>query len=265
MALESFVSSRALCRRTLPLVLPAILAWPVPSSGAAEAIEFAEADIFYELDATAGDVGVHVSLDAESWRELRIESPAGHTIIEVEPKGNLKEIGLTELFFEGEEPSLDEVPFARFRSLFPEGNYLFVARTTDNQELRSTDPLTAELPCPVTVVSPGEEEAVSPDEVVVSWQPAPGVFNPDTKKCDTGEDVELVGYQVIVLLENEDNESAARVPRRPASRGDEGASPGGVRRGRRTLGGHGVPARGAGDRGQRQQDDHSAGLPSGVA
>ena len=185
-------------------MLPAILAGPVPSSGAAEAIEFTEADIFYELDATAGDVGVHVSLDAESWRELRIENLTGGTIIEVEPKGNLKEIGLTELFFEGEEPSLDEVPFARFRSLFPEGDYLFVARTTDNQELRSTDPLTTELPCPVTVVSPGEEEAVSPDQVVVSWQPAPGVFNPDTKKCATGEDVELVGYQVIVLLENKE-------------------------------------------------------------
>ena len=204
MTLEPFVSPRALCRRTLPLVPLAVLAWPVPPSGAAEALEFAEADIFYELDATAGDIGVHVALDAESWRDLRIESPAGHTIIEVEPEGNLKEIGLTELFFEGEEPSLDEVPFARFRSLFPEGDYVFVARTTDGQELRSTDPLTAELPCPVTVVSPAEEQAVPPDEVVVSWQPAPGVFDPDTRKCDTGEDVELVGYQVIVLLENEE-------------------------------------------------------------
>ena len=118
----------------------------------------------------------------------------------------LKEIGLAELFFEGEEPSLDEVPFARFRSLFPEGNYLFVARTTDNQELRSTDPLTAELPCPVTVVSPGEEEAISLNEAVVSWQSAPGVFNSDTKKCDTREDVEIDRYQFVVLLEDEDND-----------------------------------------------------------
>ena len=84
MALESFVNSRALCRRTLPLVLPAILAGPVPSSGAAEAIEFTEADIFYELDATAGDVGVHVSLDAESWRELRIEGPTGDTLTDAQ-------------------------------------------------------------------------------------------------------------------------------------------------------------------------------------
>jgi hypothetical protein len=201
---EPFASLRALCRRTSPFVPLAVLAWPVPPSGAAEALEFAAADIFYELNATDRDVGIHVALDAESWRELRIADPAGRTIIEVEPDGHLKEIGLTELFFEGEEPSLDEVPFARLRSLFPEGDYVFRARTTDSQELRSTDPLTAELPCPVTVVSPAEGQAVPPAEVVVSWQPAPGVFDPDAGECDTGEDVGLVGYQVIVLLENEE-------------------------------------------------------------
>ena len=204
MTLEPFASAKALHRRTLPLVPLAILAWPVPPSGAAEALEFAAADIFYELNATDGDLGVHAALDAESWRDLRIASPAGRTIIEVEPEGHLKEIGLTELSFEGEEPPLDEVPFARLRALFPEGDYVFLARTTDGQELRSTDPLTAKLPCPVTVVSPAEDQSVPPAELVVSWQPAPGVFDPDAGECDTGEDIELVGYQVIVLLENEE-------------------------------------------------------------
>ncbi len=203
---EPFASLRALRRRTSPLVPLVVLAWPVPPGGAAEALEFAAADIFYELNATDRDLGVHVALDAESWRDLRIEGPAGRTIIKVEPEGHLKEIGLTELSFEGEEPSLDEVPFARLRSLFPEGDYVFLARTTDSQELRSTDPLTAELPCPVTVVSPAEEQAVPPEGVVVGWQPAPGIFDPDTKKCDTGGEVGLVGYQVIVLVEIADEE-----------------------------------------------------------
>jgi hypothetical protein len=44
MALEAFVSSRALRRRALLLVPLAVPAWPVPSGGAAEAIEF-DADI----------------------------------------------------------------------------------------------------------------------------------------------------------------------------------------------------------------------------
>ena len=30
------------------------------------------------------------------------------------------------------------------------------------------------------------------------------MFDPDAGECDTGEDVGLVGYQVIVLLENEE-------------------------------------------------------------
>jgi hypothetical protein len=204
MTLEPLVSSRAFRRRTLPLVPLAVLAWPAPPSGAAEALEFAAADIFYELNATDGDLGVHVALDAESWRELRIENPAGRTIIEIKPEGHLEEIGLTELFLEGEEPSLEEVPFARLRSLFPEGDYVFRARTTDDRELRGTGPLTAELPCPVTVVSPAEDEEVPPDGVVVGWRPAPGVFDPDAQRCDPSAEVRLVGYQVIVLLENEE-------------------------------------------------------------
>jgi hypothetical protein len=204
LALEPFGSPRALRRRTLPLVPLVVLAWPAPPGGAAEALEFAAADIFYELNATDRDLGVHVALDAESWRDLRIENPAGRTIIEIKPESHLKEIGLTELFLEGEEPSLEEVPFARLRSLFPEGDYVFRARTTDDRELRGTDPLTAELPCPVTVVSPAEDEEVPPEGVVVSWQPAPGVFDPDAQRCDPGAEVGLVGYQVIVLLENEE-------------------------------------------------------------
>jgi hypothetical protein len=115
---------------------------------AAVAAEFDEADIFLELNATDRDVGVYVSLDAESWRELRIEGPGGQRVIGVSPRGNLGRIGLTELFFEGEEPSLGEVPFARFRSLVPTGTYTFLGRTTEGEPLRSTEPLSAELPCP---------------------------------------------------------------------------------------------------------------------
>jgi hypothetical protein len=191
-------------RGALPLALSAALAWSVLPGGAAEAIEFEEADIFYELNATDGDVGVHVSLDAESWRELRIEGPRGQRLIRVSPRGSLRRIGLIELFLEGEEPSLEEVPFSRFRALFPEGEYVFSGATTGGQVLRSTDPLTAELPCPVAVASPSEDEPVAADEVVVRWRPAPGAYDPDTERCDTRRDAGLVGYQVIVVLENED-------------------------------------------------------------
>jgi hypothetical protein len=53
-------------RGALPLALSAALAWSVLPGGAAEAIEFEQADIFYELNATAGDVGVQVDLPPAS-------------------------------------------------------------------------------------------------------------------------------------------------------------------------------------------------------
>src|SRR5918998_1277199 len=76
-------------RGALPLALSAALAWSALPGGAAEAVEFDGADIFLELNATDGDVGVHVFLDAESWRELRIQGPGGQRIVEVTPRGNL--------------------------------------------------------------------------------------------------------------------------------------------------------------------------------
>jgi hypothetical protein len=193
-------------RLALPLLTPVILAWPVLSSSPAEAIPFSEADIFFELNATARDLGVHVSLDAESWKELRIEGPGAKRIAEVIPRGNLGKIGLTELFFEGEEPSLADVPFSSFLQKVPAGTYTFLGTTVENQPLRSTDRLTTDIPCPVPVVSPREDEAVPVDAVVVGWRAAPGVFNPDTRRCNTRREVGLVGYQVIVEIVNEDRD-----------------------------------------------------------
>jgi hypothetical protein len=195
-------------RGALPLALSAALAWSVLPGAAAEAIEFDEADIFLELNATDGDLGVHVSIDAASWRELHIQGPGGQRIVEVAPRGNLARIGLTELFLEGEEPSLEEVPFARFLTLVPTGTYTFLGTTTGGEPLRSTDPLTAELPCPVAIVSPPEDGTVPAAGLVVRWRPAPGVFDPDRGRCDARRDVGLVGYQVIVEFESEEADVA---------------------------------------------------------
>lgn len=206
------VLERAGLRRlSRPLLSPLLAAAFVAASQSASAqtaaaqgvIPFSEADIFFELNATDGDVGVHVSLDAESWRELEIEGPGGRKVVEVVPQGSARQVGLTELFFEGEEPSLAEVPFARFRALFPAGRYLFTGRTTENQALRSADPLTHELPCPPRLIAPAEEPPVALNELVVKWQNRPGVYDPDRRSCATGRNVGLVGFQVIVEYANE--------------------------------------------------------------
>ena len=199
----SSTNVKSLPRFALSLALPIALAATLTPRAAEATSKFAIANIFFELNSTAGDLGVHVSLDGESWKELTIKDPLGRSIMDLEPEGSAAKIGLTELFFEGSEPPLVDVSFARFLKLFPPGAYVFNGKTTGNQLLRSTDPLTAELPCPVRVVSPPEDQKVDPDKVVIRWQAAPGVFNPDTNICRKSQDVGLASYEVIVEIVNE--------------------------------------------------------------
>ena len=69
--------------------------------------------------------------------------------------------------------------------------------------MRRNQPVTTDIPCPVRVLTPQPDEPVDVSEVVVSWRAAPGIYNPDTRRCNTARDVGLVGYQLIVEVVNE--------------------------------------------------------------
>lgn len=154
----------------------------------ARAVEFAEAQIFIEYNSSANDLGFHVRLDAEDWKAVKIAKPNGATIMEITPKGAFGNFGLSELFFEGAEPSLDEVPLATLLGLFPEGRYKFTGVTVDGLALTSRPRLSHAVPA-----GPEVSTQVRGDEVVIRWQPvdAPPEGFPD-------REIEIVGYQVIV-------------------------------------------------------------------
>lgn len=107
---------------------------------------FKFANIYWEYNASANDLGVHVTLDAEDWRSLEIENPDEKRLFQVKGGGPYKALGMTELFFEGAEPSLDEFPLEDLLELFPEGDYEFSARTVNNDELESLDLLSHAIP-----------------------------------------------------------------------------------------------------------------------
>jgi hypothetical protein len=50
-------------------------------------------------------------------------------MMEAKRKGRLRNWGLTELFFETDEPPFDKFPFSKFKKRFPEGKYTFTGRT----------------------------------------------------------------------------------------------------------------------------------------
>lgn len=152
------------------------------------AAQFSEARIYIEYNSSANDLGFHVSLDAEDWKSLKIVNPAGVTIFEVEPGGGYTGLGLTELFFEGAEPALDEFPLEELLARFPEGKYRFVGVTVGGARLQTTAELTHAVPD-----GPSVSAEVDGDTVIIRWDPVagPAEILPD-------EDVAIVAYQIIV-------------------------------------------------------------------
>jgi hypothetical protein len=152
------------------------------------AAQFPEARIFIEYNSTDNDLGFHVFLDAEDWKRVTITNPAGNTIFQVEGKGAFGALGLSELFFEGAEPSLDEVPLGVLLSRMPEGQYTFKGVTVAGRVLTSKPRLSHAVPAgPVVTTS------VIGDDVTISWEPVTGPPDGFPNRA-----INIVGYQVIV-------------------------------------------------------------------
>jgi hypothetical protein len=162
------------------------MALGLPSPGWAAG--FSIARIYIEYNSSANDLGFHVSLDGEDWRALRIVNPAGTEIFDLDAEGAYRELGLTELFFEGAEPSLDEFPLEELLARFPEGKYKFLGTTVGGTRLASTGTLSHAVPA-----GPSVSAEVTVDDVVIRWTEVTG---PPEGFPD--KPIQIVGYQVIV-------------------------------------------------------------------
>ena len=144
------------------VLMSGTIALGLTASGIAD--EFSIARIYIEYNASGNDLGYHVSLDGEDWKTLKIVNPNARTIFDVVGKAAYRDLGMTELFFEGAEPNLDDFPLEDLLALFPEGTYEFSGVTVDGIQLKSTAALTHAVPAPPTVAA-----AVNGDSVVISW------------------------------------------------------------------------------------------------
>jgi hypothetical protein len=175
-----------------------------------DGIPFEEANIFLELNHTDGDLGIHALVDGDAWKKLEIEGPDDREILVVRSRGSLGRHGLTELFFESDEPRFDELPPEEFLARFPEGEYEFEGETLEGDELESTAELTHVLPAPPANILisgiPAAENcdadplpSVDGDEpVIISWAPVTQ-SHPKIGRSDPA--IEIVGYQVVVERE----------------------------------------------------------------
>ncbi len=71
-------------------------------------IPFEEAFLFFELNDTDGDLGIHGKIDGDEWKQMEIKDPNGRRMMKIKAHGRLKRQGVTELFFESAEPTFGE-------------------------------------------------------------------------------------------------------------------------------------------------------------
>lgn len=172
--------------RRLPLLIALPLALSLPPS--APAVELEEARIYIEYNESGNDLGFHVFLDGEDWKSLTITNPLGEVVFAVEGSEGYAELGLTELFFEGAEPRLDEFPLEDLLELFPEGTYTFAGLTVDDEPITGEAVLAHDVPA-----GPRVRVRRNGDDVILRWREVtePAEILPE------GE-IEIEGYQVLV-------------------------------------------------------------------
>lgn len=178
-------------------------------------IPFDEAEIFFELNNTDGDLGIHALIDGEAWKRLKIEDPWGRKLLDVKLKGRLRRQGLTEIFFESAEPVFDDLDPVDFFARFPEGDYEIEGKTLDGDELESETEVTHLMPAPPGgIVVSGmaiDPESVDCDDgpipvvtgpVSISWV-AVTKSHPDLGSPKDSTDIVIHNYQIVVEVETD--------------------------------------------------------------
>ena len=182
----------------------------IPGAAAADDGEFEVAEIFFELNNTDGDLGIHGLIDGDPWIRLQIRDPREKTYANVFVRSRLRYQGLTEFFFESAEPPFDELMPKRFFNRFPEGEYDLKGRTIDKDWLRSETDVTHRMPAPAEPTVNGQPMAVQCDDeepgydaptvsgpVVIAW-PAVSSTHPTLGNPMGSPDITIVNYEVVV-------------------------------------------------------------------
>ena len=172
-------------------------------------VPFAVAEIFFELNDTDGDLGIHALIDGDEWRRLTIEDVRERKMLAVNVKGRLRRQGLTEIFFESAEPTFDELPPETFFGRFPEGTYEVEGIRLDGAEMESETNITHLIPAPpqayvndVPAVADCDEDEIPVFEaegLVISWDPVTR-SHPDLGR--TNRPIQVVNYELVVEVDD---------------------------------------------------------------
>ncbi len=183
----------------LPMALGALLVagnFTLTTVSGEEEITFSYAKLLIEHNATDEDTGFQLATDGEAWNRLDIIGPDARPVLSVRTRGRMQQVGLTEMFFETQEPENAEVPIPEMLANLPEGDYEFEGLSVDGVEIDGVATLTHAIPAGPVLVEPAPGSVVDPDEDLdIVWEPV--------METIYGDPVNVTHYQVIVEKDEE--------------------------------------------------------------
>jgi hypothetical protein len=176
---------------------------------AANAAPFKVANIHFETNASACDMGIQIIFDTGGITEGSVKDPNGVIVYDFESSGGMKAIGgQTEGFLEGVEPQItelleelgcersDEEPEISLEQLFdafPAGDYTLRGQST-GARFRDKATLTHSIPAGAEIIAPAEGMTVPDDApLLIEWE---AVIDPILPNLGP---VNIVGYHVVVV------------------------------------------------------------------
>ncbi len=190
----AIVAKIAIVALLIGAVVPAVVAASGGNgkSGGAP-IPLKEAKLNIEHNATDNDTGFQGAIDSEGWKRLTVTGPDG-AVLALEGRGELGELGLTELFFESVEPANADVPIEEVLETLPPGNYSISGPAMENGErlgrTSGTAWLTHNIPAGPELLSPAAGATVPTTGLVVDWGAVTETI--------TGDSVNIIRYQLII-------------------------------------------------------------------
>ncbi len=191
--------------RRLSLLTALLATLGVAGPAASTAAGLSEAELFFELNDTDEDLGIHASVDGGPYTRLEIEDKYGRNLLVMTAHGSLANQGQTQFFMESAEPSFDELDPEVFFKRFPEGTYEIEA-TRGNLEFEGKVKLSHVMAAPAGEVEVSGVPAVECDEAQLPVIPEPILVDwamVTESHPDVGKDgaVEIVRYQFFAEIE----------------------------------------------------------------